>query len=519
MKKLGKFMGFTLFGLLWLVVLLIQPEVYERYRLARVEKTNEWVLAYKDGQPWRDARTRTAGMNPYPDDSALPPPKPASDPALDVDPTVSRFLRLSEEDRHLMADVTERIHWLCDADAKALGAWSPERWKTFAQKMVGCAPLPETLCPDKKTAFAETLRKVAEDGKPAVLDVPISGLDPNYAMAWGVSVYKVQDAPGFAFMITASQVKDGLRLALDPAHRANTDPVLWRVPFQEYRPNVAVNPRFTTNNFGFRSADIAVPKPQDVYRIACIGGSTTEEGFTNATTYPAFLEAKLRAFFATDKIEVVNCGITGVDSLIERQRIFDYVALQPDLIIEYNGVNDICHAVFPLLRLNIPKHLDWLSKSRFYNKHLNNLQLPPDEELRTHIRNISIANLVEIARVCKVKNVTPAFATFACPDPAVLTPPERDYYEWNMYTYWQGSHVTFDNYCRVLGLYNDELKKMCEAQGYLLIPLAEHLKGGTEYFGDICHMRQLGIEAKAEAVFQLIKDHVAQKTGFSPGSP
>jgi lysophospholipase L1-like esterase len=290
---------------------------------------------------------------------------------------------------------------------------------------------------------------------------------------------------------------------------------MWRVPYQEYRPNMAVTPRFTTNNLGFRSRDVVVPKPEGVYRIACVGGSTTEEGFTNTTTYPAFLEVKLRKHFATDKIEVVNCGITGVDSLIERQRIFDYIAMQPDMIIEYNGVNDICHTIFPLLKDQSTLDRELLSLFRFYNARLNAHQLPPEQQLRKYIQDITIANLQAITRICKAKGVDIAFASFGCPDLSNLLPAERDYYDWNMRTYWQGSKITFKSYCGVLALYNDELKRMCETESAMFIPLAARLKGGTEYFGDFCHMRQLGIEAKAEAVFQLIKDHVAKRTGLA----
>lgn len=56
-----------------------------------------------------------------------------------------------------------------------------------------------------------------------------------------------------------------------------------------------------------------VPKPRDKYRIICIGGSTTFEGSTNNSTYPALLENKLNNYFHCDRIEVLNCGISGLN--------------------------------------------------------------------------------------------------------------------------------------------------------------------------------------------------------------
>jgi hypothetical protein len=44
------------------------------------------------------------------------------------------------------------------------------------------------------------------------------------------------------------------------------------------------------NSFGFRSPEIEVPKPEGKFRIVCVGGSTTNAGRTNDTTYPALLE-------------------------------------------------------------------------------------------------------------------------------------------------------------------------------------------------------------------------------------
>ena len=36
--------------------------------------------------------------------------------------------------------------------------------------------------------------------------------------------------------------------------------------------------------------------------------------------------------------------------------------------------------------------------------------------------------------------------------------------------------------------------------GILYIPVAEQLRGGAEIFGDICHLRNPGIEAKAAII-------------------
>ncbi|HOT49734.1 MAG TPA: hypothetical protein PLI07_02075 [Candidatus Hydrogenedentes bacterium] len=41
-----------------------------------------------------------------------------------------------------------------------------------------------------------------------------------------------------------------------------------------------------TNSAGFRDDEIVLPKPPGIYRILCIGGSTTFERVRNDLTYP-----------------------------------------------------------------------------------------------------------------------------------------------------------------------------------------------------------------------------------------
>jgi lysophospholipase L1-like esterase len=97
------------------------------------------------------------------------------------------------------------------------------------------------------------------------------------------------------------------------------------------------------NSLGFRGAEIAVPKPANEFRIACLGGSTTYtfELEDWHLAYPALLEEELReAGYAT--VRVINAGAAGWaswESLANLEyRVLD---LEPDLVIIYHGINDI----------------------------------------------------------------------------------------------------------------------------------------------------------------------------------
>ena len=85
-------------------------------------------------------------------------------------------------------------------------------------------------------------------------------------------------------------------------------------------------------------------KDNDVYRIVCIGGSTTYGyGVTHPhSTYPAFLEIELKQKYPNKKVEVINAGIEGATSFEElKNYLFKVKYLKPDAIVIKSGGNDV----------------------------------------------------------------------------------------------------------------------------------------------------------------------------------
>lgn len=98
------------------------------------------------------------------------------------------------------------------------------------------------------------------------------------------------------------------------------------------------------NSHGFRGEEIAIPKPPGKFRIAILGGSTTYGEFIedNADTFPAQLQAVLRDEFGYHQVEVINAGVPGYTSWESVGNLaFRLLDHQPDLIIPYEGVNDV----------------------------------------------------------------------------------------------------------------------------------------------------------------------------------
>ncbi len=106
---------------------------------------------------------------------------------------------------------------------------------------------------------------------------------------------------------------------------------------------------YTTNSLGFingynGSRDIAVPKPDGLLRINCIGASTTGnyiEFDGRAYSYPMELEGILQSRMSVP-VEVNNCGQGGYNSADMMVRFaLQVIDTQPDIVVIYHAYNDI----------------------------------------------------------------------------------------------------------------------------------------------------------------------------------
>jgi lysophospholipase L1-like esterase len=97
------------------------------------------------------------------------------------------------------------------------------------------------------------------------------------------------------------------------------------------------------NRLGYRGADIEIPKPDGIFRIVSLGGSTTYSSSTSwEDAYPAQLQNILRDQYGYDNVEVVNGGVPGYTSWdVLANVVFRTRELEPDMLLIYDGINDI----------------------------------------------------------------------------------------------------------------------------------------------------------------------------------
>lgn len=107
--------------------------------------------------------------------------------------------------------------------------------------------------------------------------------------------------------------------------------------------NYTLNPVYEDiNERGIRGELVAIPKPEGVYRILALGGSTTfGHGLSADQAWPAQLQRILREDYGYANVEVVNLGVPGYYSLDSVVSLAARgLAHEPDLVISYDGLND-----------------------------------------------------------------------------------------------------------------------------------------------------------------------------------
>jgi len=125
-------------------------------------------------------------------------------------------------------------------------------------------------------------------------------------------------------------------------------PSLYRPhPYTLYELNpgwVSPDGRARHNSLGYRGAEVATEKRAGCLRVVCMGESTTYcTGIKDdRATYPARLEAHLRALMPGRDIEVVNAGVGGYTSIENLLHChFRIAPLSPDLVVYYYTHNDV----------------------------------------------------------------------------------------------------------------------------------------------------------------------------------
>ena len=123
------------------------------------------------------------------------------------------------------------------------------------------------------------------------------------------------------------------------------DPLL----FWSLRPNVrSRDGKLSTNRLGLRGPEVPLRKAPGEVRILCLGESTTlARTLPYDESYPARLDRALNRDGRGSAVRVINAGVTGY-SIFQGYQYLKHrgLALDPDVVVIYFGVNDLLPVTF-----------------------------------------------------------------------------------------------------------------------------------------------------------------------------
>ena len=97
--------------------------------------------------------------------------------------------------------------------------------------------------------------------------------------------------------------------------------------------------------------DVVIPKPKKLFRINCLGASTTGNYIfesEKAFSYPLELEKILQNYFQNKQIEVNNCGHGGYTTAeILIKFLLNSIDSKPDIVVLYHAYNDLRPSLTP----------------------------------------------------------------------------------------------------------------------------------------------------------------------------
>jgi hypothetical protein len=295
--------------------------------------------------------------------------------------------------------------------------------------------------------------------------------------------------------------------AREAGHRS-----LWKKPNWEYRPGARFEKKVAglqylvqINSHGFRTPEFDAKKSPGSVRVICVGGSTTVQGRTNDLTYPALLQEALRARHPTCPVEVLNFGISATDStrwLKDSGTLFGYA---PDIVVQYDAVNDIMGRVLPKYATDHPGR-ELLSRSQLLGR-----LLPPDPR-DLDLEGI-VDNQVAMASLCRSYGATHLAASFASPDYDRASPGEQASLDVSVsegWTPWPGTiHLRrYRDYAAILARYN-ALFERATTLGRVRGVMIHRELSDPELFVDICHMTEGGIAHLAQGFVDPVAEAVA----------
>ncbi len=541
LKRILKFAFWLAAFAFWLATIVLLLEVTAYWLDAREIRGNPLIAAYVAGEPLGIPERPAPLTLPAAEAVSLPAPPPAPQGSAGALGAVQHpsdceahgvwreaFLQMDDGQREIEARIGQHIVLHLDASGTLLDAWGSFAIRSLIAFLHEPVPVRGVVIAGGQYSGKglETLQRVVRKARDAQEAGRQAGqkhahVDAAQPEAFPCGYVALEDPAeaGSWFVFIAFDFVELSRL-LHPAPSKDSP---WDVLWTQYKAHYSGGPgpmgdsAFRTNALGLRDDDIVAPKPPGVFRILCVGGSTTEEGPANARTYPNLLESMLNESFGEVEVDVVNCGISGINSDGHVGKLPLYLSLEPDLLLLYMGVNDaMLVLLYPDSSLEAAYPMAGMLRS--VRRWAGGALRPGPVEAARRLEAFTLANVEALAEAAARAGAGAVLASVARPDISRLSQEERGFFEYRARNEWHPL-LSFDWYVETMDTLNARYAELAAAHELMFIPAAEHLSGGAEIFQDICHMRPASIEQKAAVMAHYLRPVIARRLETAEALP
>jgi hypothetical protein len=307
-------------GCAWLLCVAAGLELWETLRLYRAAHHADAYFARNVGNIPGMVRVDASAVASYASKRgphAVELPRGAPVEAEAIHASREAYAALGQEQSDIIGTVEGRFTLVCDRRGNWISHSGDPLWEFGLRRCFDPASVGLEFCAEMYQA-ASSVKDLREP-----LDIPF---------------YYLRYLPGRVRATPMQQDgKDLVRIEVEtvfmpepslPPDLAQPEESSWAIPSLYYKKNHWDKSRqlMQTNRFGFKDRDIAVPKPPGLVRILLVGGSTVEEAEVGWPRTSTLLQEALTRRYGAGAVEVVNCGICGIDTFGECRRMRDYLA-------------------------------------------------------------------------------------------------------------------------------------------------------------------------------------------------
>lgn len=277
-----------------------------------------------------------------------------------------------------------------------------------------------------------------------------------------------------------------------------------------------------TNELGHRTPSLATPKPAGVYRIACLGGSTTF-GFgarTNDAAYPAALQRRLGELRPELRAEVFNAGVQGWnlrDSITNYQLFLEPLGF--DLVVIMHAHNDLYEAGSPryLARSQAASPAELRQEPGLLSRLVGataTYRVLSERLARHRLKHYKLAevpaagqeaferNLRFAIRTLRGRGTQVALVTF----PHIFAPTadeaRRPFGDYRLEVTVKHCPLAYPALVAGLADYNERIRRVGAEEGVTVIDLAREFPADPALYVDFIHHTDAGHARKAELILQ-----------------